>query len=109
MRPYIFRRDVYRGDKWTQTITFTQSGQDWDSATVEAVIKDDVDGTTVHTFTPSVSTSGETLTAVLSIAGSDTAGFTLGELVMDVEVTANDFGPYTPVKFYLEVIGDVTE
>lgn len=106
--PKIYREELYRGDKWTRTITFTKSGHTWSNQAVTAKIKTDIDGTLVHTITPTLSVSGATLTAVLEIAGSATAGFGLGELHMDVQVQDDTIGPVTPVKYLIDVQGDIS-
>jgi len=81
--PKIFREELYRGDKWARTVTFTKSGHTWSNQSVSAVIKTAIDGTTVHTLSPSVSVVDTVVTAELSIPGATTAGFDTGELHMD--------------------------
>jgi len=106
--PKIFREELYRGDKWARTVTFTKSGHTWSNQSVSAVIKTAIDGTIVHTLTPSVSVAGTVVTATLSIAGATTADFTTGELHMDVQISDDTVGPITPIKFLIDVKGDIS-
>jgi hypothetical protein len=75
---------------------------------VAAVIKTAIDGTTVHTLTPSVSVVDTVVTAELTIAGATTADFDTGELHMDVQISDDTIGPITPIKFLIDVKGDIS-
>lgn len=108
MIPKIFRREIYRGDAWTQTVTVEKAGFTWPSDSVTAKIKSDVDGSTLHTFTPSTSVSTNTLTITLALTGAESAALTVGEAFLDVQVSATGFGPHTPVRFTLDIVGDIT-
>lgn len=106
--PKIFREELYRGDKWERTVTFTKDGHTWSNQVVTAVIKDDIDGNVVHTITPSVSVVDTVVTAVLTIAGTSTADFTTGELHLDVQIADDTVGPITPIKFLIDCKGDIS-
>lgn len=114
--------DLVRGDKWDGPLmTFTVENQptyDFSGTTVQAQLRSEKDGAkegndVTYTFSLSpdwggVPNSGY-VEVILTIEGSVTAGFPIGNLYGDVEITApGGLGPYTPFQFVIRVKPDVT-
>ncbi|MFO0387575.1 MAG: hypothetical protein ACK505_12410 [Flavobacteriales bacterium] len=106
--------EVTRGDKWNgPLIKFRREGFDFAGCEIKAQLRKSVkDNTAAYDFTitPDASVVGE-ISFRLEIPGNNTKTLEISKYLGDVKIFRTDpqFGPFTPLKFELNVVADVTK